>query len=256
LRSNPTIASFKGNDWKEVGPVIAKSYVEARSVMGKKAYDLPQDDWKPEQWQAWHKTIGVPETHDKYPPIDDAMAEKAGLSKEILGTAFKKFHEAGMTPRQVKAVLHDWYLGDAVKGAEMQATQQKEANEKAISDLKAKYGDKFEARAGLVRSVLKLGGAGLAERIEAAGFGNDPQLFDALSSLGEKMLEDTAARGGKGVAALGPEAERADALREIDAITAERVANPTVDAKYNDPRSAEFKRRQELFAKAYPNKAA
>lgn len=256
LRANPTIASFKGNDWKEVGPTIAKSYVEARSMMGKKAYDLPQEDWKPEQWSAWNKTIGVPEAPDKYPALDMALAEKAGMNKEIIDGTLKRFHELGLTPRQAKGILNDWYVSEAVKGAELQAQQEKEAQEKSLAAIKAEYGDKFEAKAGLVRSVLKLGGDDLAQRIEAAGYGNDPKLFKALAALGEKILEDTAAKGGQGQGALGPEAERADALRQIEAITAERIANPTVDAKYNDPRSEEFKKRAELFKKAYPDKVA
>jgi hypothetical protein len=255
LRSNPTIASFKGNDWKEVGPVIAKSYVEARSVMGKKAYDLPQDDWKPEQWQSWHKTIGVPEGPDKYPAIDNALAEKAGLSKEVLGAALAKFHEAGMTPRQVKAILNDWYVTESAKGADMQAEQRKQETAQALQALKTEYGDKYEAKAGLIRSVLNLGGPELAQRLEAAGYGNDPQLFKALATLGEKILEDSSAKGGKAGMALGPEADRAAALKEIDEIKAARINDPSVDAKYNDPRSAERNRWNDLHQKAFPKAA-
>ncbi len=256
LRNNPTIASFKGNDWKEVGPVIAKSYVEARSVMGKKAYDLPQEDWKPEQWQSWHKTIGVPDAPDKYPPIDMAIAEKVGMTKEVVEGTLKRFHELGLTPKQAKGLLNDWYLQEAVKGSEMEATQQKEAREKALQALKTEYGDKYDAKAGLIRSVLKLGGEDLAQRLEASGYGNDPQLFKALATLGEKILEDNAARGGKGAAPLGPEAERADALRQIEEMKAARIADATLDAKYNDPRSAERNKWNELHAKAFPKVAA
>jgi len=255
LRANPTIASFKGNDWKEVGPVIAKSYVEARSVMGKKAYDLPQEDWKPEQWQSWNKTIGVPETHDKYPAIDMAVAEKVGMTKEVVEGTLKRFHELGLTPKQAKGLLNDWYLEQAVKGSEMEAEQQKQATAQALQQLKTEYGDKYEAKAGLIRSVLNLGGPELAQRLEAAGYGNDPQLFKALATLGEKILEDSSAKGGKGTMALGPEADRAAALKEIDEIKAARINDPSVDAKYNDPRSAERNRWNDLHQKAFPKAA-
>ncbi len=256
LRSNPTIASFKGNDWKEVGPVIAKSYVEARSVMGKKAYDLPQDNWTPEQYSTWNKSIGVPESPDKYPALDMAKAEKVGMTKEVVEGTLKRFHELGLTPKQAKGLLNDWYLEQAVKGSEMQAEQEKQANAQAIQALKTEYGDKYDAKAGLIRSVLNLGGPELAQRLEAAGYGNDPQLFKALATLGEKILEDSSARGGKAGIILGPEADRAAAEREIKEIMAARINDPTLEAKYNDPRSAERNRWNELHQKASPKAAA
>lgn len=256
LRTNPTLSSFKGTEWKEVGPALAKSYVEARSMIGKKAYDLPADDWKPEQWANWHKTIGVPDAPDKYTPVDADLAEKAGLSGDVLKAAFAKFHEAGLTPRQKKILLDDWFVADAIKGSEMKAAQEKAASEKALGEMKAAYGEKFDAKMALVKSVLKLGEGDLAERLEAAGFGNDPQLFKALVALGEKTMEDSASRGGKGDSILGPEAQKADALRQIESITKERIANPALDSKYGDPRTDEFKKLQELFRKAYTINAA
>lgn len=212
LRGNQTLAQFKGEQWKDVGPVLAKSYVEARSVMGKKAYDLPQEDWKPEQWQSWHKTIGVPEGPDKYPAYDEKLAEKAGLTKEVTASAMKKFHELGLTPRQAKGLLNDWYLSEAANGADLQEKSRQEASAKAVADLKQQYGDKYDSRVALVKSALALGGGDLADRLEKAGFGNDPELFKALVAIGEKTLEDTTARGGKGV---GGQDAKSAAAQEI-----------------------------------------
>src|SRR5215218_4903194 len=78
IRSSPTLSDFKGNEWKEVGPLMAKRFIDTKAMVGKKAYDLPKDDWKPEQWAEWHKTIGVPEAPDKYGAIDPALLSKAG----------------------------------------------------------------------------------------------------------------------------------------------------------------------------------
>jgi len=67
-------------------------------------------------------------------------------------------------------------------------------------------------------------------------------------------MEDTTAKGGKGV--LGSGADRESALREIESIKLDRIANPTIDAKYNDPRSAERARWLELHQKAFGKAAA
>lgn len=246
LRTNPSLTTFK-----TIGD-LAKSHVELRSHVGRKEDELfPKDDWKPEQWTAFHKRLGVPEKPDGYPAVDDAMAEKAGLSKEVLGAAMAKMHSLGLTPRQVKGIVHDWYLQDAIKGTELQAQQQKEAHEKTIGELKRKYGDAYDAKVGLVKSVLKLGGGDLADRIANAGFGDDPQMFDALVALGSKVMESSSGGAGK----LGDGSSPEVALREINTIKQQRIANPTVDAAYNDPKSSEHKRWKELHALAYPEKS-
>lgn len=213
LRGNATWQSFKGNEWKEVGPVLAKSFIDTKSLVGKKAYDTPKEDWKPEQWSEWNRTIGVPDSADKYElPAAELMA-KAGMPQDVIVAANKKFHELGLTPRQVKGLVNDWYLKDAAAGNEVLEKQKTEASQTAAAAIRQEYGDKFEAKKGLVKSVLALGGGDLAERLEAAGFGNDPALFKALVAIGEKTMEDTSRRGGD--TQLGASAGPAAALAAI-----------------------------------------
>ena len=250
MRSDQTLQSFKGDKAEDVLPVLAKSYVESRKMIGKKAYDLPQDDWKPEQYAAWNKTIGVPDSPDKYELPADELMTKAGMPKEAIVSANKKFHELGLTPRQVKGLVNDWYLKDAATGNEALATQKQQASEASANAIRQEYGDKFEAKKGLVKSVLALGGEGFAEEIEAAGFGNNPKMFKALVAMGEKMMEDSS-RGGGGGMPLGPESVRAEALQKIQELKAARIADHKLSEKFDDPRSAEFRQWKELHQKAY-----
>jgi len=250
MRSDQTLQSFKGDKAEDVLPVLAKSYVESRKMIGKKAYDLPQDDWKPEQYATWNKAIGVPDSADKYELPADELMTQAGMPKDAIIAANKKFHELGLTPRQVKGLVNDWYLKDAAAGNEVLSKQKSDAAKAAASAIHQEYGDKFEAKKGLVKSVLALGGGDLAERLEAAGFGNDPALFKALVAIGEKTMEDSSRRGGSGTA-LGPESMRAEALQKIQEIKAARIADPRLSEKFDDPRSAEFRQWKELHQKAY-----
>lgn len=255
LRSNPSLTTFKGDDWKTVGPMISKSFVESRALIGKREDDLfPKDDWKPEQHAAWNKRIGVPDAPDKYPEIDKALVEKAGVPKEVLDGAMKRFHELGLTPKQAKGLLHEWYLPNAITGSEIQAKQVEATRKATIETLQMEYGDKLDAKKGLVKSVLQLGGSELAEAIESSGYGDDPRMFRALAILGEKFLEDRSGKGG--TAELGPEASAAAAQRRIEQIKAARIADSTMEVKYSDPRSAEYMEWKELFKKAYPQQGA
>src|SRR5688572_7477369 len=71
IRADPSLATIPDV------PTLAKNYVSTKALTGRKAYDLPNPEWKPEQWAAWNKSIGVPESPDKYSPVDKATMEKA-----------------------------------------------------------------------------------------------------------------------------------------------------------------------------------
>ena len=256
LRGNPALSSFKGNDWKEVGPVLAKSFVETKSLTGKKAYDLPKEDWKPEQWNEWHKTIGVPESPDKYSEPPEEMISKAGLNKETLAAAKKRFHELGLTQKQVKGLMDEWYIPTAISGAELTAKQQEqerlESAQKLESELTQMYGDKKDAKLGLVKAFLsKFGSNELVEWADKTGAGNDPGFVKTLIKAGEALLESSSRHGSGGTAELGPDAAKAAALKEIEDMMAKRINDPKYADAFNDPRSAERKRWTELHDLAY-----
>jgi hypothetical protein len=208
LKSDPNLVKF--NDVTS----LAKSYKELSSKIGGKAYDVPKDDWKPEQWNEWHKTIGVPETPDKYPGVDAAVLEKVGLTSESLAEANKKFHEMGLTPRQVKN-LNEWYFGNLNTQIETDTQAKARASEEATAKLKQEYGDKFPAKFELARSVVNLGGKEFGERIANAGFGNDPELFKMFVSLGEKLMEDSSRRGGSSTAQGTPKQAALNEISEL-----------------------------------------
>jgi len=250
LRSNPTLTGFKGNEWKEVGPVLAKSFVETKALTGRKAYDLPKDDWTPEKWQEWHKAVGVPESPDKYPAIDPEKAAKAGMSKEVVDSAMKRFHELGLTPRQAKGLLNDWYLEQAYKGSEMQETQRKAEAEANIASLKLEYGPKFDAKMGLLKAFLgKFGSPELIEWAEKSGAGNNPGFVKALVKASEAMLEDSSHGGRAGQ--FGPESSKAAALQAISELKQDREFMTTFMSGNKDA----VKKWNDLFNLAYNNAA-
>lgn len=236
LKADPNLVKF--NDV----PSLAKSYKELSAKVGSKAYDLPKEDWKPEQWSEWNKLVGVPETPDKYAPVDEQVLTKTGVTKESLGDTYKKFHEMGLTPRQAKN-LTDWYFGNLSGQIESETASKAKAAQEAESTLKGKYGDKYGAKLELVKSVVKRGGSDFAERIEKAGFGNDPGLFDMLVSLGEAFSEDTSRRGGE----AGLPVPKQDALNEISQLK----GNKDFMARFTSGEKEAVKKWNDLHQKAY-----
>lgn len=231
---------------------LAKNHIALKAMTGRKSYDLPRDDWKPEDWKAWNASIGVPEGPDKYNQPGIEALEKAGVPAETLKAAMAKFHEAGLTPRQSKALV-DWYLSDATKGAELIATQtaaEKVAAEKALQQ---EYGDKYAAKMGLVKSFLgKFGSAELVQWAEESGAGNNPAFVKALIKAGEALLEDSSRRGSP----QPPGTESASALAEIDEMKTRRLTDKAYSEKFNDPKSPERVRWNLLHDVAFQQKRA
>lgn len=250
LRNNETLSRFKGNDWKEVGPALAKSFLETKKLTGQKAYDLPKDDWKPEQWKEWHKLTGVPESPDKYDPVDGELLKKTGLPPEIISTATKRFHDLGLTPKQVKGILHEWYLPDLAKGMEAEQAAKQEALKRDEEVIRKEWGGDYEKNAGLVKAALaKFGSPELSKWAEDNGAANNPTLAKLFARIGSEMLESSA-RGGGSSGQAG--ASKEGALAEINEMITKRINDPAFAKAFENPKSAEFARWNELHKLAYP----
>ena len=230
---------------------LAKNYIATKAMVGKKAYELPQADWPKEKWAEWNKTIGVPEKSDNYSKVDSAALEKAGLPPEVISTATQKFHEMGLTDRQAKGLL-DWYVGDAAKGSEIQQQAVAASKIQGEQTLKREFGDKFDAKMALVPVWLKQNAdPAFLEAIEKAGLGSDPNFVKAIIKSAEATLEDTSRSGNTGAPGGG---EGASALQEIEQMKIRRLSEPTYAAKFEDPRTPERQRWEQLHQIAYSSK--
>jgi hypothetical protein len=243
LKTHESLAQFKDIN------SLAEGYVNTKAMVGRKAYDLPKDDWKPEQWGEWHKTIGVPETPDKYGAPPEEMLTKAGLNKEVLASAQKRFHELGLTPRQVKGIMDEWYIPTSIKGSELQAqekatkTQAEAAN--LDNELSRLYGDKKQAKLGLVKSFLsQYGNEELVKWADESGAGNNIGFVTSLIKAGEALLEDTSKRGGSGPGFASPKAAALQTIEDMkgDVEFMKRFTNGDKAAvkKWNDTYNAAY----------------
>lgn len=246
LKANPSLATIP--DVK----TLAQSFVATKALTGKKAYDLPQANWTPEQHKEWNKLIGVPEAPDKYTPMEKAQLEKAGIPPETLTAAMTKFHEAGLTDRQAKSIV-EWFVGDAVKGGELLAEQQSAARVAGETALKQEFGDRYQAKMGLVKAWLKQNAdADFLDTIEKNGLGNDPKFIKAIIKSAEATLESDS-RTGNVSSPMG--AESAAALAEIEQMKGKRLTDRAFSEKFNDPRSPERIRWEQLHKIAFESKS-
>lgn len=251
LRASPTLQSFKGNDWKEVGPSLVKSLIETKKMTGQKAYDLPKDDWKPEQWKEWHKTLGVPESPDKYDAYDGELLKKTGLPPEVMAEANKKFHELGLTPKQVKGLVQEWYLPDVAKGMEAQSAEKQAALKRDEESIRQEFGGDFDKNMGLLKMAMKqFGNEEVIKWADESGAGNNPALVKMLVNIGKHMTESSARGGGEGAAGGAGNAD--SAKKEIEEMMGKRINDPNFAKAFENPKSPEYQRWIALHDQAYP----
>ncbi len=223
-------ANFK--DIKDL-PSLAKSFINAQKKIGVPAdrlLQLPQDDKDDKSWGEIYNKLGRPESVDKYevPKLGDGKdygeADKAFQQKLL-----PILHEAGITQRQLAAIVPKWngILAElGMSTAQDTAAGIAAADEALTKEWGAAKSEKLALAKGAVNyfaETLKLGD-GLKQALERPGpdgkpIGNDPAFSKLFAYLGETMREDgllgKGAGGGDG--ALSP----AEAEQQINALQAD-----------------------------------
>jgi len=235
LRAEKSLETFKGADWAEVGPTLAKSFVETKRLVGS-ALKLPGEDAKPGDWDAFYTALGRPESPDKYAVKEQTFPPELGITvdpegqKAFLGVA----HAAGLTTAQVQKVL-DWYGQYTIGQVDGQVRQTGEARKTAEAALKQEWGSAYQRNTGLARAtVATLFGRDpeLAAAIEDAG--NNVALVKGLVRIGEILHERGEIRGdevsaGRTVTEIQAEIDRIKATPNVenDPTAGDRILNLT-----------------------------
>jgi hypothetical protein len=188
IRSNGALAQFKDV------PSLAKSYVHAQSLIGKKGVVLPSEKASDEEWTGFYQSLGQP-------PIDKfeiATPKDTPLNENFLKDFKTNAHKAGLLPKQAQGLL-DWYL-NAEKS--MTAETQKVAQGEQIKNLdalKQEWGPGYSKQIFLAQTAAKeLGGASFVEYLNQTGLGNDAQVIKIMAKAGALLGEDKLRGDGSG----------------------------------------------------------
>ncbi|MBG17194.1 MAG: hypothetical protein CMB77_02415 [Euryarchaeota archaeon] len=178
-------------------PSLAKSYVNAQSMIGADKIALPGKSSTPEQWSEIYSKLGRPEAADKY-ELSNKLPEGQEVNEQLMGGFTNTAHAAGLNTKQAQSLL-DWYNNVLVDNtAQVTAAEQAQLEEKT-NELKQHYGPAFDDRVKLARAVsaqFTEGDESLHEVKLADGslLGNHPDFIKMVSNMGvfmkEKMGED------------------------------------------------------------------
>jgi hypothetical protein len=181
LKGEKSIQTFK------TLPDVIKSYVNTKKLMGDKRIAIPSENAKPEEVAEFYKAIGRPEKPDEYKfSVPDEL--KDYYDDEILNQARSELHKIGLTKSQFDVVmaLDKQRLADGIK--KMAEAEQNEIVE-AEHYLRAKWGDKYDARLNLANRMISEN-ADLDIKDKLIGeIGNNPVVADFLANIASKFLE-------------------------------------------------------------------
>jgi hypothetical protein len=204
---------------------LAKSYVHARSLVGKKGVIVPTEKSGDDEWNGFFKSIGVPDL-EKY----QLTAPKDRQVDEARLTAFKQqAQKSGLLPKQAQALL-DWQTTQEEEAVKNYQALKSGEMKKGLEELKKEWGEGFGKQTALaVMAVKELGGAEMQSYLETTGLGNDVKIIKLMAKAGALLGEDKIRGEGGGAFGQTP----AEMSKDLEAARAEMY---TLMKTPNDPR--------------------
>lgn len=192
---------------------LAKSYVHAQSLIGKKGVIVPNDKSSDDDWKSFYKQLGQPEL-DKY----ELAPEKDVKVDETIFSKFKEVaHSSGLLPKQAKGIL-DWYtkLETEMKSAGEVGMKAQQA--KDFDGLKSEWGQAYDKNVRLAQLAVKeVGGDTFSQYLDKTGLGNNVELIKVLSKVGSMLGEDKIrGEGANGFSGQTPKEIRLEIAKLMD----------------------------------------
>jgi len=212
--SHKGFVELKG--WSAPDDVI-QSYANLEKLVGAdragRTVVLPKGDDDAEGWQSFKAKLGVPDAPEKY-----GIAPPEGSDPAFVERASKAFLDAGLTPKQAKA-LEAFWSGEVQGATTIQTAAQEKAQAefeanaaKALESLKGEWGEKYSAREQGARNAAAMAAqnvgidAAKLEALEKAwGTAETLKVFDWIASM---MAPDRIEAGKPTTIGYSPEAAR------------------------------------------------
>jgi hypothetical protein len=210
-------------------PALAKAYVDAEALIGRKGAIIPKEGDAPEVTAAWRKALGVPEKADGYTIARPEDVPEALWSDGTAAKYREIAHKHGLTPAQAQAVAGEFLQHQA---GEVAALAQ--AGQEAVATLRKEWGAKFEQNVTLAtRAAAAFLPGDLLDMVLPTGqrLGDHPDMVKAFAKIGAAQGEDAAPGLGTGRTGLmTPSEAKTEAAKLIKQISGMSKIDPERNA--------------------------
>ena len=175
---------------------LAKSFINAQSMIGREQVPIPGKYATDDDWKAVDARLGRPETPEGY-ELENNIAEGMTDMPEMLDGFRAAAHEVGLRPTQAQGLLN-WYNEQMGGQVEVDSGQVDQIRENATMELKREYGPAFDDRISNASAVLQeFGQADLADvqLADGSALGDHPEMVRMMVNVSQfisgKIGEDT-----------------------------------------------------------------
>lgn len=207
LRNNDSLSKFTDIN------ALAKSYVNAESMIGKDKIVLPTNE---SEWSEAYNKLGRPETAEGY---DVSLPENTPIDENFFSGFKQAAHDAGLNQAQLQK-LTEWYTGETGKAIQDQQLSQENAYNDSVAALKHTWGEKFDQNLNLANRVLdQFGSDELSALLDQTGLDNNPVMTEFLFNVSKLSSEGTLEQGQGQADSLDP-TQIQDKINELMATNA------------------------------------
>jgi len=180
LKTNPSLKSFDSVE------NLAKSYVHAQGLIGKKGVFVPDNKATDEEWGKFYDSIGRPkaEEYNLDAPKDVKVNEK-------LVSTFKDLaHKNGLLPKQAQAILEGFVTQEQAMHTEV-STDNEAQKATAIKELRTEWGAGYGKKIEQAKvAINEFGSEGFREFLDSKGLSDDVHMIKLLANMGATLSED------------------------------------------------------------------
>jgi len=180
---------------QDVG-ALAKSYVNAQSMIGADKLAIPGKYATDDDWAEVYRRLGRPDNAADY-ELNNELPDGVSVNDDMLGWFKDAAHEAGLSPQQAQKLLNGYnqMLGGMVADDAGQADQMRADTE---TELRREFGQAFEDRISNANAVMQEFVVEELSEIQMADgrlLGDHPDVIRMMVNIGEfinsKIGEDS-----------------------------------------------------------------
>jgi hypothetical protein len=200
-RSNPNIEKFTELD------ALAKSYINAVSMIGTDKIPLPGKTATDEQWNEVYNKLGRPESADKY--ALELKTDVAPIDENVIKGFAQNAHKLGLNNKQAQGIL-EFYKQTLEGSAKEMSVNMETAQAEATNTLRSEWGKTYDENLRKASSVAQtyLEPELLDTQLrDGSRLGDNPKIIKAFANIANLLSEDKI---------IGTEADNVLQGREIE----------------------------------------
>ena len=183
-RKNPNIEKFTEID------ALAKSYINAVSMIGSDKIPVPTNNSTEEQWNEVYAKLGRPESADKYKL--DIKSEAIAIDETAVKQFAENAHKLGLNNKQAQGIL-EFYKNNMEQSSRQIQIDMETAQADAEASLRKEWGKSFDdnlkkagalAKANMNPAILDM------QMKDGTRLGDHPEIIKGFANIANLLSED------------------------------------------------------------------